>query len=108
MLNYLNNLIIYKETHINLYNKKPIFKAESSPSFHGDGVDYYVYKLKKADIDLIVNDKIKDSKWNILPIDKEIYSVIDKQITYDAELTNLLKNTGYCPIPNVKNGYYFL
>lgn len=104
LLNYFNNIIIYKETHINLYNKKPIFKAESSPSFHGDGIDYYVYQLKKEDMDLILGDNL--NKWNRLPIDNEIYSIIDKQLTYDLELSNLLKNSGYSPIPNVKNGYY--
>ncbi|MBZ4663430.1 MAG: hypothetical protein JG776_1132 [Caloramator sp.] len=106
LLNYINNIIIYKETRINLYNKKTIFKATSPASFHGDGIDYYVFQLEKADVDLILSDKIKKSKWNRLPIDKDIYTVIDKQLTYDIELTNLLKNTSYSPIPNVKNGYY--
>lgn len=106
LFNYLNNIIIYKETHIKLYNKKPIFKAISPSSFHGDGIDYYVYQLKKSDIDSILSDNRNNSKWNRLPIDKELYSVIDKQLNYDDELANLLKNLGYCPIPNVNNGYY--
>lgn len=106
LLNYLNNRNIYKETHINLYNKKTIFKAITSPSFHGDGIAYYVYQLKKADIDSILNDNINTFKWKRLPIEKDIYSVLDKQLTYDTELANLLKNSIYYPIPNVKNGYY--
>ncbi|GFR36418.1 hypothetical protein [Thermobrachium celere] len=106
MLNYFNNIVIYRETHINLYNKKPIFKAESSPSFHGDGIDYYVYQLKRADIDSIMSNNKNNCKWNRLPIDKEIYSIVNKQLTYDIELVNSLKNSSYSPIPNVKNGYY--
>lgn len=106
LLNYFNTMIIYKEAHINLYNKKPIFKYESPASFHGDGIDYYVYQLEKAEVDSILNNVRKNSKWSRLPIDAELYNVIDKQLTYDTELSNILKNSVYSPIPNVKNGYY--
>lgn len=88
-------------------NSKVIDLYNTHGGFHGDG-DYYVaIQLDMQTLKDFSDEALKNSKWNKLPIDKEINSFI-----YGYEETNGSSSYIYYGhnkgIPNnIKNGIYY-
>lgn len=83
-------------------NTTLITKKEREPSFHGDGIDFYVYEFKNSDE--ILKQVEENKEWKNLPLRENINSVVYGGNGYSPFVTD---DDGHKLIPPIKNGYYY-